>query len=1063
VGPLGGCSSCPAPPFTGVAADPTGLGGSPEGGTSVTTHAGKQAPEFSPIPIVFNLCSDSTGKQFLEEYSGYSGFHIRTVPGERWRNPQFVAAANQWVAVIDRFADFDMVRVTDKYAGATVDGFDEDGFPLPGVNWPELEDLYSLSLPTGYRATGVCVVERGTMLINLSDGSGSTYVYKWQPGTTDPNLTDLIELGSFGDTLGSPAGLFSRPGDQLHLGLSLVQRGSYYAVALYNWLREKPVAFLGLPDDHTPLAVGEGNNVIAVLTESAGTRYIIRFPFNAKTGVMNGAVRGDELPGPEDYAVTKSFQPFDPGFIVTDLELFSEYTEEAHKRLARIDEYPTPTASESEELAEGGRNLSGTTQTHNDDREQSFTELNSTYYGAGVVLRYNVIENPATSTILGLCGGFGAVCETLRSLSDGAIDPQEPIFRVVDAKTHSFLSNGGFVYGCPPSSGDTTETTGVTSGYEPGSIAIDVGYERGSLKDLADLKVAIIDAQTGYLWWQPVKPYTDDDGNPYKIYSGSYAGLSVPSGSSIQDSQCSDAFGDYAEAIDGITRPGHTSPGTDPEPAQFSVDFEDLDSPWAFFKRRAIMGNSPILAPALKSFSIRMSDGIVLLPEHRDAVGICRETSKTKIFWPPVSAGVSEPIFSVSNRSGFFVPNFTQERTTSHAVLREQIDDAQAQISAGGLTDAQIEALQTQIAGWEEDLATTDDETVYRTSPSTLALRFPRMEASEAQALTDPVVTGDYDQSDQIEIPPVQSVDPVPLTPWTVLPLEGTDQRGETADLRRGIVMDTNIRSWIGIDIKLDRGGLLTDGDESYINPAHYSNGLGVNVGGNAYDADEDSINGSCHAAAFSYEAGYFAGDGANGVWEFDIIANGVPIDSIATRVFSLEEITGLAPSEGQDTLYASLSASGGVGINGMREGRVYYSSEVIEAVTIRARLINYAYGVFRVGYRTVHRRDSGPYYTTGLCPGMDPGFNSGITCESCCGNITCTSFIFFGNKLFADDPIIPRTRQIVWQGEATFAVNADPYRDNLNVGLGRLIDAYMEFNLVEPISSYNIDISQNT
>lgn len=274
--------------------------------------------------------------------------------------------------------------------------------------------------------------------------------------------------------------------------------------------------------------------------------------------------------------------------------------------------------------------------------------------------------------------------------------------------------------------------------------------------------------------------------------------------------------------------------------------------------------------------------------------------------------------------------------------------------------------------------------------------------------------------------------------------------------------MDTNIRSWIGVDILLDRLGVVSDGVDGYLNPTYWANGLGKRVGGNDYGGPSNNF---CHSAAFSYEAGYLAGDGAVGLWEIDVLANGKPINSLATRVTFMEQLTSLAPMEAQGLLQATMLASGGVNpLLGYRKGKVYFSSEVIESVTIRARLVNYAHGVYRVGYHTVHRIDSAGYIgDPGVwCPGPDPGVFAMVNCESCCGNVSCLSYMFFGNKLYSNDPVYPRTRQILWEGEATYTVSDDPYRDQLNVGMGRVIDAYFEFKLNAPMGSYNVDISKN-
>lgn len=1076
-----GCDACPAEASTQPGIDPRQgkKGAYRTGKITKSTSFGKQAPEFTPIPIVFNLCSTveegGVTKLFVEEYSGYTGYHIRTIPGRRWRSPRLISAANQLLVVIDRFANYDMVRVTDKYGGAGPGGFDEDGFPLDSVAWESLPDLASRVLPTGYRATGIVAVERSTVLVNLTAEDGNTYVYKWQIESNDPNVQGLISLGEWGNVVGSPTGLFSRPGQQMYFAVSVVQRGSASAVVLYDWLKERLVGFMGLPDGWTPITVGEANNVISVLMTDGSSRYIVRFPFNRETAIMNGAIRGDELPGPSDYPLSKTFQPFDPGFVITDLNLYAQYTEAANKDFARIPEYLLPSGDDSSDLSEGGRTVSGTTQDHNDDREQDFTEYTSSYYGRPLSVRGNIIANPSLSTVLGLSDSFGAVCETLRSDSGGSIDPEQPIFRVVEGKTHSYLSDGGFVYGCSIADGGDN-ATGVTSGYIPGSVAIDVGYERGRLKDLPDLKVALIDTKTGLYVFQPVKPYTDSNGAPYKLYAGEYAGLEVPEGSTIKDSQCTGAFDDIAELIDGIDRPEHKSPGQDPEPTQFTVDFEDLDAPWSFFKRRAVLGNSPTLSPIVKNYTIREADGVAFLPEHRDPANICDIQYRSKLFWPRVSSNVSAPTAQQSVRSGFFVPNYSQEQTTTHTILQEEIAELEAEnstlqaaIDGGSLSPEQttqnqstINANNTRIAEINAEISSTSDDVTFRVPPSVLNTRFTRLEGSKPQTLTNPNETGDFDQSDQIEIPPAQIPPVIPV--WSVFPIEGLDTQNQLRPLRRGAVMDTNIRSWVGVDILLERNFQIEDGRSEFRNQAYFANLLGKRVNGNDYTVTPEI--GFCTSPAFSYEAGYTAAGGALAVWEIDILANGIPIDYIATRATFSEQIEHLAPEEARSVLLNTFVSTGSIPPFFYRKGKVYFSPEVIDTVTVRVRLVNYAFDVFRVGYRTMHSTTHQAFANGDgtWCPGSDPGFYAGNNCEAlCCGNVTCTSFIFFGNKLFGSDPIYPRTRQIVWAGEATYRVQEDPYRSNLNVGMGRVIDAYFEFRLNSTVTGYNIDISRNT
>jgi hypothetical protein len=147
---------------------------------------------------------------------------------------------------------------------------------------------------------------------------------------------------------------------------------------------------------------------------------------------------------------------------------------------------------------------------------------------------------------------------------------------------------------------------------------------------------------------------------------------------------------------------------------------------------------------------------------------------------------------------------------------------------------------------------------------------------------------------------------------------------------------------------------------------------------------------------------------------------------------------------------------------NGIHYGRVYFSSEVITKVRIRVRLINYATDVFRVGFNTL----SIDHPWSFNCPGYDPGYLAGNNCEGmACGNLTCTSLLFGGtHHLQAGDPTIPLTRQLVWEGEATYTIeDADnPYLEK-GLQVGHFMDCYFNFDLMSPMTAYKVDITEDT
>lgn len=1009
------CTGCPSTYIPPTAKNAPGSGQGQDRTFSVGADSSTY-PEFSPIPIVFNLCEESlpggTSRRVIEEYSGFTGNHIRTIPHTRFRNPIFISAGKQYLIVVDRFASYDLLRVTDKYAGAGEGGFDDDGFPLESVDWPNLPDLFQYAMPVGYRATGFVVNERGLILVNLSDGSDRTTVHKVQIGTEGINKT--FSLGAFGAVIGAPTTMFSRPGDDMYLGLTLVNKGGNSAAILFDWLTEKPQGLLGLPDGWTPQSVSESNSVIAVLLERDDEQRIMRVPFNEATAFLSG-IRGANIPKPLDYPVSATFIPFDSGDITESLPEYFGFTMTVNRHLAAMDVYPE--AQNPSELR--GRNLPDgtTTQDRNANRTQENGKYISSYYGVPLNLSGNFLDSP--EEIKSFCDSFGAVCESIQTN-----DLESPVFRVVEGKNHSYLSDGGFVYGCETSEGSSA---GSTSGFSTNSFAMDVGYEPGKLKPLPDFKLGLIDAGTGLYIYRPVKPLKNNSGETYKMYSGHYASIGLPPESTVRRTECTTLAEQDAFALDGVPRPSRLSPADDATPAYGNDN--DLDAPWEMFIRRAIAGANPVAQPSVGFWSMRYPDSQVLLPEHQATVHIAEVTSSERFYYAPNGPAGFPPVFSQSVRAGFFVPNYQQDETTRHTWLAEQIELL-------GL-EPESDERNAQIAAYQDELNTTDDS--YFVAPTSATnVRWPSLETSEPQIL---------ENGAEIELPPrfLTQVDP-----WEVLELPG----------RRGVTMDTNIRSWIGVELRLERNpplGAPLIGATGFRNNAYYNNGLGTRLPGGDYNPPAP-VEFECTKAAHSYEWGYDAAD-AVADWEYEIYADGVPIDTIATRLTNPLPLQ-MAPQEAQTVLQTTMNASTSPSeIQNVRRGLVWHSPEVISEITIVARLVNNAYDVIRTGRKTRHYVGIRPRFECDL----DPGFLEGANCETvCCGNLASCFPGQFSQKLFPSDPTIPRTTQILWQGEATYKVVEDPYRDRYNVGMGRIIDAYFDFRLNNVVSGYRIDISRN-
>jgi hypothetical protein len=135
------------------------------GGTKVEPI---QAADATIVFILGHPESSPETKQ-IDVYSGLNGYHIRTLPGSRWSHPVMLGAGAGYLAVVDRFQDYDLIRFTNEYAGADPEtAFDSDGFPSRTYAWDSIEDLYSIPTPRGTQATSVTIAPSGIALVGLS-------------------------------------------------------------------------------------------------------------------------------------------------------------------------------------------------------------------------------------------------------------------------------------------------------------------------------------------------------------------------------------------------------------------------------------------------------------------------------------------------------------------------------------------------------------------------------------------------------------------------------------------------------------------------------------------------------------------------------------------------------------------------------------------------------------------------------------------------------------------------------------------------------------------------------
>lgn len=990
------------------------------------THAkGRRAsslpnPKMADFARVYILGDGSKGR-VIEQFAGQTGYHIRTIPQGRFNNPIMVAAGGGYLVVVDRFGTEDVLRVTDKYAGAGAAGFDDDGFPKDSVDWGNIHDIKQIQV--GTFVSGVQVLSRGTLIATVPDGGRTTF-YKADLDGDEPLYNGLFTLPApydrIGDACGIPCEVNQTNSSSLHEFYATVRNDTDDgALVKVNFLENKVTGLIGLPagipfgvaavDDHLSVMMGDASGAITKVY-----RMIREDNSNYMVNLYSDAI----VPAPADESITKTFTTLDDPE-ATPQAYYGVTSTLAHNFAPQGLSSREETAPNSA-ISAGGRALgTTTTKAKNDNRTPLQTRYETGHYQTPfpVTVKCQRIDNPSGAglpAILDLDTINNTVGELLRYTSGADPDTQKPLFRFVHGKQYDYLSDGGYTYGCIQTG--THTIIPVTSGLSPVSMAIDRSTEPGKLKELPDVKAALIDTKTGLLVYADIKPHG------FRWYGGTMAGLRLSDEAqhSVKRTGCSDQIDSQVEAYDGIeviydpvTGKVTLQQRSIVSPGNFSTE-NDGRGPWALYMPRVTPGKFSTSPYDSKPVLSKDSDG-AFLPwwpvdqRHQPAeqVGV-----QSQMFYPKRTANTPTPLFESSATSGFFGLNWQKQR------------------------------VQTGIDAQGHPIV------VFQTPDSILNFRFGPMDLTPAYNPAAPEAVGPSSAGH---------------TPFTVV--RGL---GQESILRRGVVFDTNIRSWVGVEVFLERTGFFSDGVADWIQPVAYDNGLGVPVGVSAYNPASEaiicSLDSSNTGGAFpgsAYDNGDHAGDGAFGFWQIDVFANGRPINTIGTLVTFPEQIQYLAPSESVTELTQTFNAAG-ASLLGYHKGRVYFSPEVITEVTIRAKLINYALSVYRVGWHTIsfaHQDfiSGGPV----LCPGKDPGFFAAANCEAaCCGNVACSSQILFGNKLFSTDLIRPVVVNTLWEGQATFRIPTanNPYAAN-GYGVGTLINGFLHFDLNGAMSGWAVNL----
>lgn len=1034
--------------------------------------------QIADASIVFVLGTLDGVKQ-LDVYSGNNGYHMHTIPGRRWKNPVKIGAGSGLLAVVDSFQDNDIIRVTDKYAGAGKDAFDANGQPKDEINWEEVKDICQIPTESGCRVKGLTILSQGILIATIDDGSGvgkflRADVFGRMNNKPNEAFEGIVQMwpdavNCYGPLNGSPVAKETDIHEDIFCFLALAEGDEGASCSIIDCRNGKVHAMLAMPKGL--MGVAYSNNTVTVATGEDGVvKTLYRFIIEKDTFLMTGAISVKNCPEPEEYTVSvmPAYQDFksEVGEIHANIRKYWNIATTVNEgRLGPERVMPNEVNLRKLKEPKSATEL-------NDNRKSVIGEIKSNAYG-GASIPITEISCPDGLRLVGITSNFGVIAELFQRVdNEGQPSVTQPLFRLIHGDNYDFLLDGGWTYGSLDK--ETKEEYAITNGLVGLDIAIDKDYDFGKLKGV-DLKVAMIDDLTGLMVFRTPKPL-----GKYKLYSGKYAGLKPydPTGKTIKRTQASNELDAIATEFDGIARPERMAkrnpetlePGGDMYPVAAFENDEDCDEAWALFMRRVQAPQKVTVTPCELEWNMREPDPVGMglgawWTEYRDLKSPMKVSGQEAMHYPPRSHNTNPTKFQYSAGGGYFVPNWPMENTTDFAVWEEQIADLQeenARLAQTAGNEAKIAANNAQIEQLRQRMSGTDPDTgeprkpslVVRVPSSVIKHQFSGLELSPGQMFDTEKGTYDKEQMRGKKV-----------SPWEVTTI------GEDDKKKRAVAFTSDCRTWIIIDVKLDRGGVITDGVSSWTQPAARTNGLGVPVGAFDYESMHPG-----YAQVFKivggsiYESGYrsyWDMGGAEGRWTLDI-----EIDGTDYRVLQKQgrlhkptywEIYYRAPLEMQRYLLEMYTLGIGemVGVTpgrGWHPIRIFYMKEPIKSITVTAKLWNDAFDVFRVGWRTIDIDDDGG---NPICPKADPGYRAGDNCEgAACGNLTCGSAMFgTRNKLYSTDPTYPVTTQLVWEGRATYTWIDDCPYEKRGILMGKLWDCYMDFDLNNPMNAFAVDI----
>lgn len=509
----------------------------------------------SADPTIVYILGTIDGQKYIEEHSGINGFIIRSIPAyRRWTNPVLIGAGHQRLAVVDRIsATSDVIRVTNKYAGAPAASFD-GGTLYDAITWETLTDDFTIPMPTGYRVTGLKILDQDILIACLdpNDGSETTcfYTYDFQ-GYSDYNrLVTLDAPFTCGIATGMPSEFDITQTRHFPYVLITTKRrdGSSGDVLLINWEQGKVVKSFGLPIGWIPLSVGSHGFIINVVCKNtAEEKKTFRFLYNEDSNTIDMPV----FETPDSVEIDKTFSEQDDNDSILTAGI----------RSVEYDTFDNIKTDYDENRTQGRVLPTGSTTASKNNNRTIVTEnhtVSTTNSAPGEstsdASTFSVVDSEDEIVLADTSAN--TVVEGFRYTTDeDVIDEDQPLFRAVHGTFYDYLSDGGYSYECNNDSEQNAFTalataTGeghLTSGIDPVHMAVDCNAELGTPQELQDLRIVVVDSATGYLLYPYPKPLG------VRVLFGTH--LMPEPVSVVSRTRCTETNEVRAERIDGVSRP----------------------------------------------------------------------------------------------------------------------------------------------------------------------------------------------------------------------------------------------------------------------------------------------------------------------------------------------------------------------------------------------------------------------------------------------------------------------------------------------------------------------------